>query len=88
MQLIEKQNLFSQVAADDDYALLDRKAHIICAPQDDKSHTIIFWTKDNPNDNSPTVEEIMSCVNFMSTVTDLLSSLVGSYITSSLSLRK
>ena len=62
-QLIEKLELFSQVAKRDDYVLLDQKAHRICAPQDDtKCYAIILWTKDGPNDNSPSSEKIVRCL--------------------------
>lgn len=62
-QLIEQQELFSQLTNADDYVLLDQKSHRICAPQDDECHAIIVWTKDGPNDNSPSAEKIVICLN-------------------------
>ena len=58
-QLIEEQEVFGQVTEADDYVLLDQKSHKICAPEDDECHVIVLWTKDGPNDNSPSAIKIV-----------------------------
>lgn len=62
-KLIEKQELLNQVVDAEKFIILDEKSHRICPPEEDKCHPIIFWTKDGPNDESPSDSKIVSCLN-------------------------
>ena len=42
------------------YIVLEEAVHRVCAPTDGQAYPIIFWTKDNQLDNTPTKEKIVS----------------------------
>ncbi len=46
------------------YIVLEEAVHRVCAPTDGQAYPIIFWTKDNQSDNTPTTEKIVSFTLF------------------------